>query len=175
MTPIKSIVKTDDCKTLFYPPTTLCLAAKKLRETKDYPTFLTSYSVDNENYCAANVDRALTTNSPMLEVAAEAYGDQQVITWLYAHLASLALSTSAKKGEELLVNQLTSLARTILYNYPKLRTTAFMLFCARFKAGHFGTFYGSFDPLTVTSALKDFTAWAQQQRWIAMEKQSRNG
>ncbi|MCQ2204022.1 MAG: hypothetical protein MJZ15_06230 [Bacteroidales bacterium] len=132
------------------------------------------YSIDNESYCAAHVDKAITAHSPSLEIVCEAYGETPTITWLFSHLASLPLSTGVNKGVEITPMQITSMARTILANYPKLRVTSLLVFFSRFKAGYYDHFYGSFDPMVVTTALNEFVRWERNERNEILWRQARN-
>lgn len=52
--------------------------------------------------------------------------------------------------------QVLDCARTISSMYYYLKVSELMLFFFRFKAGKYGRFYGSVDPMAITSALIDF-------------------
>lgn len=58
--------------------------------------------------------------------------------------------------------------RAILHNYPQLRATDLMLFFSRFKAGYYGRFYGTFDPMVVSDALNQFAEWCRLQRGLIL-------
>jgi hypothetical protein len=47
-----------------------------------------------------------------------------------------------------------------------------MLFFHRFKAGHYGRFYGSVDPLVITTALRDFCK-ERAEAWVKRVQQER--
>ena len=49
-------------------------------------------------------------------------------------------------------------AFVIATEFYYLKTSELMLFFHRFKTGRYGRFYGSVDPLIITTALRDFVA-----------------
>lgn len=52
--------------------------------------------------------------------------------------------------------QVSELAYLILSNYYYLNLAEIMQFVAKFKLGIYGQFYGSVDPLKITSALQSY-------------------
>lgn len=74
--------------------------------------------------------------------------------WLMAHLHDLSEYCGCK--EKLSGHALQQCAAMISMEYYYLKVTEFMLFFHRFKAGRYGRFYGSVDPLVITTALMDF-------------------
>ena len=54
----------------------------------------------------------------------------------------------------------------IATEYYYLKVSELMLFFHRFKTGRYGRFYGSVDPLVITTSLRDFV----RERGIAYEQ-----
>lgn len=50
------------------------------------------------------------------------------------------------------------LARIIINGYGDFKLTEFMVFFQNFKKGQYGAFYGRFDPMVITRALRQFKA-----------------
>lgn len=82
-----------------------------------------------------------------------AYGKSFAQQWLVPQIASLALYTGAKNLD---TYQQRSLAAVIATEYYYLKVTELLLFFHRFKAGHYGRFYGNVDPMVITCALREF-------------------
>lgn len=133
-----------------------------------YDLFEQRYSVANEDKCADNIPQTLLCDSPTLYVLRDAYGHDNTVAWLFVHLSAIALMIGVRKGDDIMSHQLTSLARVILHNYPQLRATDLMLFFSRFKAGYYGRFYGTFDPMVVSDALNQFAEWCRLQRGLIL-------
>ena len=76
------------------------------------------------------------------------------MTWLIPQLFDLSeyCGCKGKISEE----QMQQCATVIATTYHYLTVSELMLFFFRFKAARYGRFYGSVDPLVITSALRDF-------------------
>ena len=130
-------------------------------------------SVSNETLCLKYSDDAISHFeingkhygwlSPQLHMLAEHYGESNTTKWIEMHLRGIVLM-SGVKADEITALQISKLASIILYEHPTMRDTEFMLFCQKFKAGEYGTFYGSVDPMKIGEALKSFRSWAQLRR-----------
>lgn len=90
---------------------------------------------------------------PTLAEICLAYGKTFSEQWLYPHIADLSMFTGAKNLDK---EQISSLASVISAEYRYLKVTELLLFFHRFKAGHYGRFYGTVDPMVITCALRDF-------------------
>lgn len=77
-------------------------------------------------------------------------------SWLMAQLYDLSEYCGVK--DKLSSRMLTQCARVISANYYYLKVTELLLFFSRFKAGRYGHFYGSVDPLVIMQALREFIA-----------------
>ena len=74
--------------------------------------------------------------------------------WMIAHLHDLSEFCGCK--EKLSGHALQQCASTISMEFYWLKISELMLFFHRFKSGKYGRFYGSVDPLVITTSLRDF-------------------
>ena len=117
-------------------------------------------------------DRCFTGSAPTLRLYAETHGSESVRMWLSAQIKDLCEFAGAKKPQPAAMEDI---AATIVAQYPGLKLTEFMVFCHLFKAGHYGHFYGTCDPLVLTASLKEFVEGYRQREHarIAREEDSR--
>lgn len=108
---------------------------------------------DTQVYFAAKPEAAIMGDYPTLRDIDSAYGKGFSIEWLIPHISNLALYTGAKNLND---RQQLELARIISVEYRYLKITEILIFFARFKAGRYGRFYGTVDPMVITCALRDF-------------------
>lgn len=74
--------------------------------------------------------------------------------WLENQLRDLNEYVGCSKKMDIL--QIEDTARVIIADSFFLKLSEVMLFFARLKAGRYGKFYGSVDPMTITTALQKF-------------------
>lgn len=94
--------------------------------------------------------------------------------WMMAHLHDLSEFCGCK--EKLSGHALQQCASTISMEFYWLKISELMLFFHRFKSGKYGRFYGSVDPLVITTSLRDFLkersiAFAEHERLEAERKE----
>lgn len=87
--------------------------------------------------------------------------------WMMAHLHDLSEFCGCK--EKLSGHALQQCASTISMEFYWLKISELMLFFHRFKSGKYGRFYGSVDPLVITTSLRDFL----KERSIAIAEHER--
>ena len=102
---------------------------------------------NNENECYFG-------KYPSLARMRRNYGSNAAIVFLIPQLRDLAVYSGCK--EKMGENQYHQCAFVISTEFHYLKITEIMLFCHRFKAGRYGHFYGSVDPLVITTALREF-------------------
>ena len=119
----------------------------------DSESFLKKVSPSTQTGFAAHPDNAIMGDYPTLTDLKQAYGKNFAAIWLVAQIDNLTLFTGAKNITE---QQHEELAKIIAAEYGYLKVTELLLFFHRFKAGHYGRFYGTVDPMVITCALKDF-------------------
>lgn len=84
--------------------------------------------------------------------------------WLVPQLYNLSEYCGCK--EKLQGKSLEECAYVIATEFYYLKISELMLFFNRFKAGRYGRFYGSVDPVVITTSLRDFL----NERAFAYEK-----
>lgn len=119
----------------------------------DSESFLKKVSPSTQTSFASHPDNAVMGDYPTLIDLKQAYGKNFAAIWLVPQIDNLTLFTGAKNITE---QQHEELAKIIAAEYGYLKVTELLLFFHRFKAGHYGRFYGSFDPMVITCALRDF-------------------
>ncbi len=102
--------------------------------------------------CADNPERAYFGTAPNLVLLNHTYGSNTSAMWLLPQLFNLSEFCGCR--EKMDEQQAIELARVITSEYGYLKTSELMLFFHYFKAGKYGRFYGSIDPLVITTALK---------------------
>lgn len=122
---------------------------------------LLDYTPDRQAPFARFPQKCLEGNSPTLADIRSIYGGRWAETWLEAQLKDL--SEYAGTQTKIQNCQLEETARIILEEFYFLKLSELMLFFFHFKAGRYGRFYGSVDPLVITEALQDFKRWRRTQ------------
>lgn len=122
-----------------------------------------------------HIKAIVTGDYPKLREIGEAYGDStaaQVV--VYAIVTNIVENAGGK--EMLTQSQTASLANTIYAEYPWMKISELLLFAQKFKAGHYGRFYGAQDPTVISEALKKFwngyrnDVYAEAEREAAIRK-----
>ena len=103
-------------------------------------------------------------NYPTLASLKTDYGRNAPLAWLVPQLENLAVYCGTK--DKLSKEQYKECAFVIATEYYYLKISELMLFFHRFKTGRYGRFYGSIDPLIITTSLREFIA----ERAFAYEK-----
>lgn len=101
-----------------------------------------------------NPKAAVMGDYPTLTDINLAYGRDYASEWLLPHITDLSVHTGARN---LTLQQIDGLSRIIAAEYRHFKVTEILLFFYRFKAGRYGRFYGSVDPMVITCALRDFS------------------
>lgn len=83
-----------------------------------------------------------------------AYGKNTSAVWLVPLLFDLSEFCGCKG--KFTTEQMRDLAYIIVAGYSYLKVTEILLFFWWFKCGRYGKFYGSLDPLIITTSLHDF-------------------
>lgn len=119
-----------------------------------------------QRWCSQNVDTCYFGDFPSLSQL-KVFGDNTPIMWLVPQLVNLSEFCGAR--EKLTNDQLEDIAFIIVTEFYYLKISELMLFFHRFKAGHYGRFYGSIDPLIIVTAIRDFL----KERSRAIDKRDR--
>jgi len=115
--------------------------------------FLQKVNPQTQASFAIKQEKAIMGDYPTLFDICLAYGKTFAEQWLYPQIADLSMFTGAKN---LNAEQVKNLASVIAAEYRFLKVTELLLFFHRFKAGRYGRFYGTVDPMVITCALRDF-------------------
>lgn len=119
----------------------------------DRSAFLTKCNPSVQTEFAKQPQTCFLGDYPTLRDLTIAYGKTMAVQWLIPQLTDLSLFSGSK---DLSVEQLEQLAKVIATAYPWMKITELLLFFFRFKTGRYGRFYGTVDPLVVTTALREF-------------------
>ena len=123
--------------------------------------FLNKMSPSEQITAGRYPDRAYFGKAPTLAIINKTYGEGTAATWLIAQIHDLCEFTNSRgKLDE---RQMTMLAEIIANEYAFLKSSELLLFFYNFKAGKYGRFYGTVDPLIIEEALAEFMAERQHQ------------
>ena len=107
--------------------------------------------------CAMNIERSLMGNAPTIRQLLHTYQLEHVQIWMMAHLEDLNEYAGVKN--KIATNHIKELASMIIVKSSFLKSSEILLFFHKMKAGDFGGFYGTVDPLKVGESLNDFLDW----------------
>lgn len=125
----------------------------------NYPTpaaLMAAYTPDKISSLMSLTDRRRFYEgmSPELSVVNKLYGAQTSESWLMAQLTYVCEFAGVKeKPDAVMLYDLSHLIMGMAYY---LRMSEMMLFFAYLMSGRYGRFYGSVDPMLITSALRQF-------------------
>ena len=119
----------------------------------DRSSFLHKVSPAVQTAFARHPDSCYFGDYPTLGQLNAAYGRTMASQWLVAQLTNLSEFSGAR---DVTANQLEDLSRIVAQEYHWLKITELLLFFYKFKTGRYGRFYGSVDPLVITTALREF-------------------
>ena len=126
--------------------------------------FCEQYSPSCQLEICCDSDECFFGNYPTLAEVKRDYGKNAPLTWLVPQLTNLAVYCGSK--DKLIKEQYKECAFVIATEYYYLKVSELMLFFHRFKTGRYGRFYGSVDPLVITTSLREFV----KERAVAMER-----
>lgn len=134
--------------------------------------FLATMNPSIQPTAAKYPDRCHFGEAPTLGLLKQTYGENMAVMWLVPQLCDLVAFTNSKSllnGE-----QTKFVAEVISQEYGYLKSSELLLFFYRFKAGYYGRFYGTVDPMIITMAIREFLkerAEAIRQREQEQQKQ----
>lgn len=137
-----------------------------LRKYGDRNGFLEKVNPDVQTAFARHPESCYFGDYPTLSELNNAYGRTMASQWLVAQLTNLSEFSGAR---DVTAHQLEELSRIVAQEYHWLKITELLLFFYKFKTGCYGRFYGSVDPLAITTALREFvggrnTAYARHEQ-----------
>lgn len=142
--------------------------------------FLVTYSPDYQLKVCGSPTLCVVGDYPTLTDIKLAYGENASAAWLVPQLLNLSEYCGCK--DKLQGKPLEECAHIISMEYGYLKISELMLFFYWFKSGKFGRFYGSVDPLVITTSLREFMKerakvidrYEQEQREKAEEESRKN-
>lgn len=121
-------------------------------QSSEYKALLVKFNPSAQMRLCGDAKNCVTGNYPTLADIRKRYG--QSAGCLVPHLAELAVFCGCK--DKLSEQQLVSLSAMLATEYHYLKISEFMLFFWWFKLGRYGKFYGTVDPMVITTAFRDF-------------------
>ena len=116
--------------------------------------FLIAFNPDMQRQICTDSELCMFGDYPTLSTLREGYGNNAPTMWLIPQLTNLSEYCGCK--EKLQGKPLEECASIIANEFHYLKVSEMMLFFYRFKAGQYGRFYGSVDPLVITTSLREF-------------------
>ena len=136
------------------------LAVKKneiLSNYGDAHNFALVFNPSVQIMCAMNIERSLMGNAPTIRQLLHTYQLEHVQIWVMAHLEDLNEYAGVKN--KMATNHIKELASMIIVKSSFLKASEILLFFHKLKAGDFGGFFGTVDPLKVGEYLNIFKNW----------------
>lgn len=117
---------------------------------------------------------------PTLAEVKAAYGQNAPVAWMIPQLYSLSEYCGCR--DKLQGKPLEECAFVISSEFYYLKVSEIMLFIHMFKSGKYGRFYGSIDPLVITTSLRQFVKdrnqaidrYAQERKELEEEEAKKN-
>ena len=120
----------------------------------DLKHFLIAFNPDKQFELTHNKDKCYFGDYPTLAKLNQEYCYNASILWLNVQIYNISEFCGCK--DKISQDQILECSRVITATFPFLKVSEIMLFFFQFKAGKYGRFYGSVDPLVITTSLRDF-------------------
>jgi len=130
----------------------------------DRAAFLAEFNPDVQIKICTDEELCYFGDAPTLASLNLAYGKMTAAMWLVPQLYNLSEFCGCKNKLE--GKALEECASLIAMQYHWLKVSELMLFFVRFKLGRYSVFYGSVDPLVITTSLRSFL----KERNLAYER-----
>ena len=116
--------------------------------------FMTTFNPDIQYEIQQDKEDCYFGRYPTLARLNKEYCNTASVQWLNIQIYNLNEYCGCK--DKMTQQQILDCARTISGMYYFLKVSELMLFFFRFKAGFYGKFFGSVDPMVITTALSQF-------------------
>lgn len=120
----------------------------------DRENFLITFNPDMQRAICNDREVCLFGGAPTLAELNMTYGSQTAAMWLVPQLYNLSEYCGCR--DKLQGTPLEECASVIAIEFFYLSVTELMLFFHWFKSGRYGRFYGSVDPLVITTSIREF-------------------
>lgn len=120
----------------------------------DRTNFLNLFNPDLQMKVCKDSRLCFFGDAPFLSELNMAYGEMTATMWLVPQLYNLSEYCGCR--DKLQGKPLEECASVIATEFYFLKVSELMLFFHRFKSGKYGRFYGSVDPLVITTSLRSF-------------------
>lgn len=120
----------------------------------DESQFINRFTISHEATYCKHTWRCILGTAPTMAQVNVAYGAHTSAAWLVPFLWDISEFCGCK--QKFTSKQMDELAYIIVDGYYWLKVTEMMLFFWWFKSGRYGKFYGSVDPMVITTALREF-------------------
>ena len=138
---------------------------------KSREDFMKRINPDVQKLICHDANRCHFGAAPTLGEINAAFGSNTASAWLVPQLYNLSEYCGCK--DKLTGNELKECAQVIANEYYFLKVSELMLFFYRFKFGKYGRFYGSVDPMIVTTSLQSFMK-ERDKAYEAKEREERD-
>ncbi len=120
----------------------------------DRKEFVAAFNPGRQQQICTNAANCFFGDYPTLGAVKRAYGSNTATAWLVPQLYNLSEYCGCR--DKLQGKPLEECAGVIASEFHFLKVSEVMLFLYRFKSGRYGRFYGSVDPLVITTSLREF-------------------
>lgn len=117
-------------------------------------SFLAKFNPDSQRIVCRDEDNCIFGDYPTIVTLNNVYGQNTAFAWLVPQLYNLSEFCGCR--DKLQGKPLEECADVIAREFYYLKVSELMLFFQRFKTGRYGRFYGSVDPLVITTSLREF-------------------
>lgn len=138
----------------------MCLSENEARCKKlifenfgESTNFLKEFNPDTQFAYAKDEIMCLCCNAPTIKEASVGYSSDIVESWIEIQLKDLISYLGIEVPP---ISTFTQCAKIIIQEYPYFKMSEILLFFYKFKAGYYGRFYKTFDPLTLMEGLRNF-------------------
>lgn len=129
--------------------------AELTKKFGDRNQFLQTFNPDKQIPWTKDESRCYFGTAPTLRQLNEVYGERTAEAWIFAQIVNFSVFSGAR--EQATAEQAREAAKLIYADYFFLKVSEMMLFFRQLKEGKFGVqFYGTFNPIVITQALKKF-------------------
>lgn len=124
-----------------------------VKSNKDQKQFLVDFSTAVQEKITGDADLCYFGNFPTL-AEIKNMGSNTPVMWLIPQLYNLSEYCGCR--DKMSKAQIYECASLIASEYYYLKISELMLFFRKFKLGKYGKFYGSVDPMVITTSIRSF-------------------